>query len=364
MQDYIDSIARGETQIESQRSTQNCCEYVNNRGKTKHVFQLFCECNEVDESLEQIMTTGRIPNRTMCLRLEQDISDRIRFPWYGGALKLSIWFFLVPILFTLEYVIACLTLSPIIVSLLFNVWILWLSVRAMKTADSARSNMHVFYTGYALFQVGLLYYQRFAGGVSNTINYFVVLPLATTIVASYFCLRNVDPGTIVSMAPPEQNDKAALAKYYVLHSADRAKYCRIADVGVAHYDHFCIWVGRPIGRDNKRWFLLFCWSVFTGGVLFWWLTWWLTQQEQHLASGERIYMLVVATRALLGCIATCLLLSRQCWLITIGLTTYENAHLYDLQQCGWVRTKSSFWENWRSLFVGTTHVNVTQRRAL
>ena len=84
MQDYIDSIARGETQIESQRSTQNCCEYVNNRGKTKHVFQLFCECNEVDESLEQIMTTGRIPNRTMCLRLEQDISDRIRFPWYGG----------------------------------------------------------------------------------------------------------------------------------------------------------------------------------------------------------------------------------------------------------------------------------------
>ena len=54
MDAYIDSIARGETEIDEQSQQKpGICEYLRERdGETRHVFQLFCECNEVDQTLE------------------------------------------------------------------------------------------------------------------------------------------------------------------------------------------------------------------------------------------------------------------------------------------------------------------------
>lgn len=37
----------------------------------------------------------------------------------------------------------------------------------------------------------------------------------------------------------------------------RSKYDRFSGVHVAKFDHFCGWLGNPIGEENYRWFLLF-----------------------------------------------------------------------------------------------------------
>jgi hypothetical protein len=120
---------------------------------------------------------------------------------------------------------------------------------------------------------------------------------------------------------------------------------------VSHYDHFCIWVGVPIGRDNRKWFLLFCLGMCTCGGLFWhWAD--SPRTEQH----DDIYLAVVSTRALMGSVATLCLLLRQTWLVTVGLTTYESLYKKDLESAGWIRRGegggcSGCWTRWREVLM-------------
>ena len=375
MDDYIDSIARGDTEINTNASARptNCCEYTRERdGATRHVFQLFCECNEVDASLEDLLTSGKMPSQSRCRRLEMDISDRIRIPWINGAIKLNIWFFLIPLLFTVEYYLAYLSSSPFLTSYFVNGSVVWLSVIAMKTKDSAQSKLHLYFTAYGILQVmysyhHIKYYQH------DTINdhvkhYFYMnifrdFSLFSIVLLSFFSLQYIDPGTLPSMTPPKTNGKKALALYYMKHFNQRAKYCQIAQCGIAHYDHYCIWVNKPIGRDNKRWFLLFCLSMSMCGAIFWKDVY--SGEHNNLRYGwhdaavvnGHIYLILVSTRSFFGFVATLMLLVRQMYLISIGLTTYENRYFYDLTEIGFKRRHTTCLENWKLFLTGNEQGN-------
>ena len=345
MDAYIDSIARGDTDVNPTTSRQpNFCEYIRQRdGETRHVLQLFCECNEVDNTLEDLMTSGRLPTSSRLQRLELDVSDRIRVPWPGGAVKFNLWFLIMPLLLALEYTVAVFCNCPKSIGLLFNVLVCWYSVRVMHAAESARTHFHLQFTGWAIFQVLVQYFSTTYGSLPNLIHVGVALPLMVVVVGSFYWLRSSNPGTLPAMQPPLHSSKTALADCYVQQGTTRGKYCHIAQVGVARYDHFCIWVGRPIGKWNHRWFLLFCTGVFLGGLVF----------ALVGGGGElrfRAYHDVVVTRCVLGCLATGLLLLRQSWLITVGLTSYENLHCVELKQAGWKRSRQhDCMQNWKEV---------------
>jgi hypothetical protein len=343
MDAYIDSIARGETEIDATSERQlSVCEYIRERdGETRHIFQLFCECNQVDETIESLMTEGKLPNRNRIQLIESDIADRIRIPWFGGAIKINPWFFLMPVLLTIEYYVAFLLNHPITTSIFFNLGFCYYSIKLMKTAETARSHMHLQFTGWSIFQVGHQMYQLD--------QFFIALPLLSITTFTFIYLRMSDPGVLSFMEPPKDYNKASLARYYVEHAAHRAKYCQINSIGgISRYDHFCIWIGQPIGKLNHKWFLLFCAGICMGGGFFWY----------YGDGGDSVYNDIVTTRCLMGCILTFGLLIRQSWLITIGLTSYENLHLIELKKAGWKQLNQSPIDNWKEVLFGG--INITK----
>ena len=81
-----------------------CCEYQNSHGERAHLLGLFCDCAELDDAFDKLISGVKIPSNRMSAILEV-VEDRLRLPWPRGALKLpwdkiSPWI-LVPFLFQL-----------------------------------------------------------------------------------------------------------------------------------------------------------------------------------------------------------------------------------------------------------------------
>jgi hypothetical protein len=65
----------------------------------------------------------------------------------------------------------------------------------------------------------------------------------------------------------------------------RTKHCRESDICVPEFDHFCGWLGLPIGRDNHRFFIFLCYYEFFAQLSHFVLMWMVIQQTSSLTSG-------------------------------------------------------------------------------
>lgn len=74
-----------------------CCEFRNIRGQRTHILAFCCECDELDNAVDQCLKGNRVP-REKLNEISMVISDRIRIPWFNGALKVE-FDALVPVLF-------------------------------------------------------------------------------------------------------------------------------------------------------------------------------------------------------------------------------------------------------------------------
>ena len=81
-----------------------CCEYVNVHGKRAHLCGLCCDCSELDDMFDKLLTGSRVQDQRYhdVLKVAE---DRFRIPWPGGARPFPVdivspWI-LVPLLFNL-----------------------------------------------------------------------------------------------------------------------------------------------------------------------------------------------------------------------------------------------------------------------
>lgn len=74
-----------------------CCEFRNLHGQRTHILAFCCECDELDNAVDQCLKGNRVP-REKFREISMVISDRIRIPWFNGAIKVEVDA-LVPVLF-------------------------------------------------------------------------------------------------------------------------------------------------------------------------------------------------------------------------------------------------------------------------
>ena len=74
-----------------------CCEFRNLHGQRTHILAFCCECDELDKAVDQCLKGNRVP-REKLNEISMLISDRIRIPWFNGAIKVE-FDALVPVLF-------------------------------------------------------------------------------------------------------------------------------------------------------------------------------------------------------------------------------------------------------------------------
>lgn len=73
-----------------------CCEYYNLRGQRTHLIALCCDCEDLDNAVDQCLKGQGISTEKYEI-ICKVVSDRIRVPWFRGAVKFDMETF-VPII--------------------------------------------------------------------------------------------------------------------------------------------------------------------------------------------------------------------------------------------------------------------------
>ena len=58
-------------------------------GERAHLCGLFCDCQELDDTFDRLITRTKVPEKR-CEAILEVIEDRLRLPWPRGAIKLPI----------------------------------------------------------------------------------------------------------------------------------------------------------------------------------------------------------------------------------------------------------------------------------
>ena len=338
MDAYIEQLARGEATLPGEEvsprpggrrpRTTSACEYVREKdGAVRHVCQCCCECDEVDGALDKLLAQGKIPTTSDWRRMENDVTERLRVPWCGGAVRVSMFFFAIPmVMFGCDFFVPNMLagkeggLWACIPGRAFDAFIVYMSAKCMQSHIEARTKMHLAYTFWAAVETAYVF---FPGGALDSGTALIgkrFLVTALTAVGVFGCLvKFLGPGVVVGVDPPVKFDAQSMRRFYASHPRLRAKYCLITKSVVRRYDHYCIWLASPVGSGNHAAFV-----GFLAGLSACALT--LSYCIAGTVDSFTWQQLGVAVRAFAAGVAVWLLLLRQCFLISMGETTYEHRH--------------------------------------
>ncbi|NXN18829.1 ZDH23 Palmitoyltransferase, partial [Indicator maculatus] len=281
-----------------------CCEYVDRRGERNHLAECCCDCQDLDEGCERWLTGKSLSPGTL-ERIVDTVADRVRVPWFAGAVKINIS--LVPplvLLPVLLHVAALHFLLGLLILTSLPVVMLWYYYLTHK-----RKERTLFFLSLGLFSLGYMYYVFLQEVVPRgRVGYSQVVALTCGLILMLAALSRAkkDPGYL----PILSSNKRALhqglpecrksvkgssnglhsvttsvaassravngeAKGYSRTSAEepegvkkdwctkcqlvkpaRAGHCRLCGRCVRRLDHHCVWINSCVGEQNHQAFIL------------------------------------------------------------------------------------------------------------
>ncbi|XP_063999342.1 palmitoyltransferase ZDHHC23 isoform X2 [Pogoniulus pusillus] len=130
-----------------------CCEYVDRRGQRNHLAACCCDCQDLDEGCERWLTGKSLSPGTL-ERIVDTVADRVRIPWFAGAVKINLS--LVPPLVLLPvflHVAALHFLLGLVILTSLPVVVLWYYYLTHR-----RKERTLFFLSLGLFSLGYMYY--------------------------------------------------------------------------------------------------------------------------------------------------------------------------------------------------------------
>ena len=324
-------------ELASSAPPNSCCEYTNLKGEQKSVLQCLCACDEVDETFDA-MVNGKEIKDGKWDQMMAVVSDRVRVPWFGGAVKVSAFFFVCPLYIHFCLLVASFSFKATVVTVsAMMVGVpLYISWKSMKSARQARSKLLMHWTNWS---VGMVIFHYFRTTRPLSMTCWERLPcdlVGAGVCWACWSIHRARLGAVTSIEKPEHHGSESLLQYYLSHRGRRLKYCRITDRVVEGYDHYCIWIGSAVGKANHRMFVALLLFLSSGGFLF------SSHASGHMLAGHSLvvlyqmnhsnYTLAMAYYAFVASTGIFLLFVHHCILIARGLTSYEATHLQKLSR--------------------------------
>ncbi|XP_030121709.4 palmitoyltransferase ZDHHC23 isoform X3 [Taeniopygia guttata] len=277
-----------------------CCEYVDRRGRRNHLAACCCDCEELDDGCDRWLTCKSLPPGAL-QSIADTIADRLRVPWFSGAVKINVS--LVPPLVLLPvflHVAALHFLLGLIVLTSLPVVVLWYYYLTHR-----RKERTLFFLSLGLFSLGYMYYVFLREVVPRgRVEYSQVVTLTCGLILMLAALSRAkkDPGYLPIPAGDEKLSHQGLpnesirgsssglhgisgaassravngeAKGYCRMSAEqpagvkkdwctkcqlvrpaRAGHCRLCGRCVRRLDHHCVWINSCVGEQNHQAFIL------------------------------------------------------------------------------------------------------------
>ena len=147
-------------ELASSAPPNSCCEYTNLKGEQKSVLQCLCACDEVDETFDA-MVNGKEIKDGKWDQMMAVVSDRVRVPWFGGAVKVSAFFFVCPLYIHFCLLVASFSFKATVVTVsAMMVGVpLYISWKSMKSARQARSKLLMHWTNWSVGMVIFHYFR-------------------------------------------------------------------------------------------------------------------------------------------------------------------------------------------------------------
>ncbi|XP_053912520.1 palmitoyltransferase ZDHHC23 isoform X3 [Cuculus canorus] len=130
-----------------------CCEYVDRSGQRNHLAACCCDCPDLDEGCERWLTCRSLPPGAL-ERIADTVADRVRIPWFAGAVKVNVS--LVPplvLLPVLLHIAALHFLLGLVILTSLPVVVLWYYYLTHR-----RKERTLFFLSLGLFSLGYMYY--------------------------------------------------------------------------------------------------------------------------------------------------------------------------------------------------------------
>ncbi|XP_039910488.1 palmitoyltransferase ZDHHC23 [Hirundo rustica] len=277
-----------------------CCEYVDRRGRRNHLAACCCDCEDLDDGCDRWLTCRSLPPGAL-ERIADTVADRLRVPWFSGAVKINVS--LVPPLVLLPvflHVAALHFLLGLIILTSLPVVVLWYYYLTHR-----RKERTLFFLSLGLFSLGYMYYVFLREVVPRGhVEHSQVVALTCGLILMLAALSRAkkDPGYLPILTGNEKPSHQGLpsksvrgssgglhgisgaassravngeAKGYCRMSAEqpegvkkdwctkcqlvrpaRAGHCRLCGRCVRRLDHHCVWINSCVGEQNHQAFIL------------------------------------------------------------------------------------------------------------
>ncbi|XP_069997105.1 palmitoyltransferase ZDHHC23 isoform X2 [Penaeus vannamei] len=245
-----------------------CCEYVNREGERSHILATFCNCEDLDESFDRLLTRRNVDTRR-CEKIMETAVDRLRIPWWGGAKKVppdvACGLVLVPffiLLGCISWTFIFITYLIILPTVMFSIHrflrrkVVHKDTSTYQSGDSKdikkypRAKFYLTWLASSIVALLLIYYTQVIAYLK--ISLYENLAFMVFVWLSGTCLYLVRATACAGFDPPEKrgddvyDDVIESGAWRICGECEQqvprlASHCRTCGICYFMRDHHCVW---------------------------------------------------------------------------------------------------------------------------
>uniref|UniRef100_A0A0A9Y7X6 Palmitoyltransferase n=1 Tax=Lygus hesperus TaxID=30085 RepID=A0A0A9Y7X6_LYGHE len=337
-----------------------CCEFLDSGGERNHILACCCNCQELDLCCERLVTCQKVP-KTIIWKIFSTATNRMRVPWRGGAVQISLDsvapVLLIPVILLIAAhgpMMSVITFSFLPLFLLYTHF-LFMKIKPHNS----------FFLSWTITSTVLLFLLlwSFSEMLEIRNDEFFVFLLITA--AALYSINKVKQKEILSFVTEDQLlDGGEKCSECSILLPPRAYHCTSCNACILKRDQHCSWLHCCIGQYNHFWYMMFLIATLSQFVLYSNLILTTACHPFRVIGSimlpddcsdvyfDLVYAIcfVSSIYCIEGAAFVFSVLALECWLITLGITGHEYRNRSKRSYCcGLVMSRpysKGFLRNW------------------
>ncbi|RZC42496.1 palmitoyltransferase ZDHHC23 [Asbolus verrucosus] len=224
-----------------------CCEYFDNNNERSHILACCCNCVDLDEGFESLITGQGFPEHNRS-KFMATLQDRLRIPWRGGAKQIAFDAILPVIILPTMFILASISLWWTIFSFTAVIVIL-ASVFKFFIRTIPRTKFFIVWTVTSIIILYIIFEFIVIPLLEILVEENILLSILFALFLLFLYMMRIRNSSLGKIGENEAESGIIGTSY---------NKCNICQVVVPNKDHHCVWsvIDCCVGRHNQCLFIL------------------------------------------------------------------------------------------------------------